>query len=86
MKTISPEELQKLCDDHWEYVEQVILQEYDHPEEFLMDTYLKAMRFHYTTAMAHGFKHGVQWIKEKIRIGEWQEELPSTPEAWKAQK
>ena len=48
MKTITPEELQKLCDDHWEYTQQI--------GELL-----------YKLAMAHGFKHGVQWIEEKMR-------------------
>jgi len=29
MKSISKEDLQEFCDDHWEYIEQVIRNEYD---------------------------------------------------------
>lgn len=64
---MTPEELQKLCDDHWSYVEQVIRNEYNHPEEFL-ETYIESLKFHYTTAMAHGFKHGVAWIEKLMPI------------------
>ena len=62
-------ELQKLCDAHWAYVEQIIRNEYDsevaYPDgiTFDIDAYCRRVKLHYTTAMAHGFKHGVQWMK-----------------------
>jgi hypothetical protein len=59
--------LQKLCDDHWEYVESVIRNEYiselaiTNGAGLDLDAYCKRLEFHYKSAMAHGFKHGVQW-------------------------
>ena len=70
--SITPEELQKLCDEHWEYVEQVIRNEYEsemaYPQgsDFSIDAYCRRIRLHYITAMVHGFKHGVQWIEKSL--------------------
>jgi len=75
MKSISPEELQRLCNEHWEYVEQVIRNEYDsaisYPNgiAFDLDAYCRRVKLHYITAMAHGFKHGIQWIEKQITNG-----------------
>ena len=73
MKSITAEELQKLCDDHWEYIEQVIRNEYDSEAAYPngraidIDAYCRRVKLHYTTAMAHGFKHGVQWIEKELQ-------------------
>ena len=60
-------ELKKLCDDHWAYIEQVIRNEYDDPKSTHtkedIDSYCRRIKLHYTTAMTHGFKHGMQWMK-----------------------
>ena len=73
MKSISKEDLQELCDDHWEYIEQVIRNEYDSKialpdgEGFDLDAYCRRVSWHYKTALAHGFKHGIQWIEKQIK-------------------
>ena len=57
------DELQKLCDEHWSYIEQVIRIEYcgiDKYDAEEIDSYCRRIRFHYISAMKHGFKHGVQ--------------------------
>lgn len=72
IKPISEEELQKLCDEHWTYVEQIIRNEYDseiaHPTGTALDidAYCRRVKLHYITAMAHGFKHGIQWIEKEL--------------------
>lgn len=73
MKSISPEELQKLCDEHWGYIEQIIRNEYDSDmaqlthTSFDLDAYYRRVELHYKTAMVHGFKHGIQWIEEQLK-------------------
>lgn len=60
------EQIQKLADDHWEYVEQVIRNEYDseiaEPIGTAMDidAYCRRVELHYKTAFIHGFKHGYE--------------------------
>lgn len=72
MKSIPKEDLQKLCDDHWTYVEMVIRNEYDsevalpNGSAIDIDAYCRRISLHYKTALAHGFKHGIQWIEKQI--------------------
>ena len=54
------DELEKLCEEHWKYVEEVIRTEYDDSDEYDIDSYCRRVGFHYKSAMKHGFKHGVQ--------------------------
>ena len=74
MEPITPEQLQKVCDEHWAYVEQVIRNEYDskaaqpNGSDMDLDAYCRRISLHYKSAMAHGFKHGVQWIEKKVRL------------------
>jgi len=51
MKTITPEELDRLCSDHWEYTKVIC-------------------ELFYKLAMAHGFKHGVQWVEGQMEEGQ----------------
>jgi hypothetical protein len=61
-------EVDKLCDNHWEYIKNVLLKgkNCSYPNAPLQkeeSDLLKLIEFHYKTAMAHGFKHGVQWAE-----------------------
>ena len=78
MEPITPEQLQKMCDEHWAYVEAVIRNEYDSKSAkpngsglvpyMDLDAYCRRISLHYKSAMAHGFKHGVQWIERNLTI------------------
>jgi len=73
-ESISSEALEKLCDDHWAYVEGVIRNEYLSNLAITdsmidLDAYCERVKFHYKTAMAHGFKHGIQWLEQQIKEG-----------------
>lgn len=48
---------EKLADEHWKYIEDLIRIEVRDTFNNL-ETYLDAIRFHYKTAFIHGFKHG----------------------------
>lgn len=51
---MNPEEKAKqLAEAHWTYVRQVL------ELEGFNDVYTKVLGFHYTTAMIHGYKHGI---------------------------
>jgi len=54
-----------LANRHWEYVRALL--EHDIPEDmsYSKAEYLENVGFHYTTALAHGIKHGVDWAKER---------------------
>lgn len=60
------DKIQELYDNHWEYVEKVIRNEFDSETEFVIDgnAYCRRVSFHYKTAFRHGFKHGVQSVTQ----------------------
>ena len=49
----------KLASDHWSYIEKLI-KNHNEPREII-----NKCDFHYQTAFIHGFKHGVEWLKEQ---------------------
>lgn len=49
----------KLANDHWNYIKS-LLEIHEESEEVITKS-----GFHYQTAFIHGFKHGVEWIKEQ---------------------
>jgi len=52
---------EELAAAHWNYIEQVIRNEYagmDATSEFNLDEYCRQVGFHYRTAFVHGYKHG----------------------------
>lgn len=51
------EGVEKLIDDHWEYVKGVL-------ESYKEDLDIGEIAFHYKTAFLHGYKHG--WDDAKI--------------------
>lgn len=53
------EEAKKLANDHWNYISDVLL---NHNEQ---DHIIELLSFHYQTAFIHGFKHGVEWLKNQ---------------------
>lgn len=61
-------EAEKLADEHWAYIEQVIRNEYDsetaYPTGSMMDidAYCRRVGLHYKSAFVHGFKHGCEMI------------------------
>ena len=46
------EKPEKLAEDHWSYVEQVLRNSGESPEV------IEKIKFHYISAMIHGIKHG----------------------------
>ena len=51
----------KLANDHWNYIKELLL---NHEVE---EIYINQIGFHYQTAFIHGFKHGVEWLKEQLK-------------------
>jgi len=47
------EDVKKLADDHWSYVKGLI-------EQHDPGADIEIIGFHYTTAMIHGYKHGME--------------------------
>ena len=45
----------KLANDHWKYIEGVLA---THNENYLV---IEKIKFHYISALIHGFKHGVEY-------------------------
>lgn len=54
---MNPEEL---ANAHWAYVESVL------NAHGVDDETIEQCGFHYKTAMVHGFKHGVEYERERI--------------------
>ena len=52
------DEVKKLAEDHWKYVESVLLA-HDVP-----GPYIDIAKFHYLSAFEHGFKHGVESMED----------------------
>ena len=50
----------KLANDHWNYIKS-LLETHDKPQNII-----DIIEFHYQTAFIHGFKHGVEWLREQI--------------------
>ena len=46
--------MEKTVDDHWDYIEKFLIV---HGES---EEVIKRIKFHYTTAFRHGWKHGVE--------------------------
>ena len=57
---INSEESKKLAEEHWSYIEALLLA---HGEKDI----LEVIGFHYKSAFIHGFKHGVEFIEEGKR-------------------
>ena len=59
---------EKLANDHWSYVEQVITignkTEWDKSAKNI----LNVIKFHYISAFIHGFKHGVEELQKNGNI------------------
>ena len=53
--------MSKLADDHWNYVAEVLR---SHGET---EVIIEKCGFHYRTAIAHGYKHGVEDMAEKAK-------------------
>ena len=51
----------KLANDHAGYIEQLLEVHGESKETIIKSS------FHYQTAFIHGFKHGVEWIKEQMK-------------------
>ncbi len=54
---------EQLITEHWEYIQAMLETEYNDVEEDLSidkEDYIKRIKFHYTTAFEHGYKHGKQ--------------------------
>lgn len=67
------EQIEKLCSDHWVYVKNFLLTGgLDDCPKVSPDKdvtgLLRMIEFHYKNAMAHGFKHGVQWAYEQLKL------------------
>lgn len=52
------EPAKKLAEDHWSYVQDVLASHGVDAET------IKTSEFHYKSAFIHGFKHGVESLKE----------------------
>jgi len=63
----TPEEIQIMLDEHWEYVEGVLVNGQPVNEEINIAR-LTEIRYHYRTAFIHGYKHGIQDVIEQIKI------------------
>ena len=50
----------KLANDHGNYIEE-LLTAHDEPQNVI-----DIVAFHYQSAFIHGFKHGVEWLREQI--------------------
>ena len=49
----------QLASNHWNYIEKLL-------KTHVEDGYsISVISFHYQTAFIHGFKHGVEWLKEQ---------------------
>jgi len=59
--------LNKMANDHWEYIRALIENEHSVGDDplYSVKLYTNLVEFHYKSALIHGFKHGVQWREEQ---------------------
>ena len=58
------QEAQKLAEEHWSYIGKLM--------ELMLGRELELLKFHYTEAFIHGYKHGLEdsvWIEQETREG-----------------
>lgn len=55
------EEIHKMASEHWRYVKAVII----NSEPNINHNMFEIIGFHYMSAMAHGYKHGIQDSEQK---------------------
>jgi hypothetical protein len=46
--------IKNLCEEHWNYIEKLLLVHGESPKE------LEKIKYHYITAMEHGYKHAME--------------------------
>ncbi len=56
----SKDKVKKLYTEHWTYIEGVLRM------DNISDELIKVIKFHYTTAFAHGFKHGIEYTEDLV--------------------
>lgn len=53
------EELKKMCDEHWKFIEDILLHHSVNEDE------IKRIGFYYKSALFHGYKHALTDLGEK---------------------
>ena len=55
-------EIKKLVDEHWKYIEGLLMVHGETPEKNM-----RVIEYHYKTAMLHGYKHGQEEAQKAFR-------------------
>ena len=61
------EEVRRLAEDHWKYTSELIVHVLRIYNIKMDEELLEILRFLYVEAMIHGYKHGIEDMKNKMR-------------------
>ena len=64
---MKPSTMKKKADEHWDYIETVLLDEIPEDQSYSKREYIEGVGRHYRAALVHGIKHGQQEVNNDVR-------------------